>query len=77
MQMVLQCLREKPLGTREAMQVLGLQHRPTFLYDYLQPAIDARLIEMTQPESPRSPTQKYRLTAKAMTLVTISRDQHK
>lgn len=40
----------------------GLQHRPTFLYDYLQPAIDANLIEMTQPESPKSPTQKYQLT---------------
>jgi len=28
----------------------------------LQPALSGRLIEMTQPESPRSPTQKYRLT---------------
>ena len=59
---LVQHLKEKPLGTREAMQVLGLQHRPTFLYDYLQPAIDANLIEMTQPESPKSPTQKYQLT---------------
>jgi len=46
------------------MQALGLRHRPTFLYDYLQPALNAGLVEMTQPESPKSPTQKYRLTAK-------------
>ena len=62
-------LKEKPLGARNAMQLLGLQHRPTFLYDYLQPAIEAKLIEMTQPESPRSPTQKYRLTEEGLKLL--------
>ncbi len=46
------------------MQCLDLSHRPTFLYDYLKPAIQAGLVEMTQPDSPKSPTQKYRLTEK-------------
>jgi hypothetical protein len=32
---------------------------------YLRPALDAGLIEMTQPDKPRSSKQKYRLTAKA------------
>ncbi len=58
------CLKHEPLGSREAMQCLGLSHRPTFLYDYLKPAIQAGFVEMTQPDSPKSPTQKYRLTAK-------------
>jgi predicted HTH transcriptional regulator len=61
---ILICLKNEPLGARDAMQSLGLRHRPTLLYDYLQPAIDAGLVEMTQPESPKSPTQKYRLTTK-------------
>ena len=61
---ILDCLKNEPLRTRDAMQSIGLRHRPTFLYDYLQPAMDAGLVEMTQPESPKSPTQKYRLTAK-------------
>ena len=45
-------------------QSLQLNHRPTFLYTYLKPAFKAGLIEITQPDTPKSPTQKYRLTAK-------------
>ncbi len=58
------CLEGGPSGTKDAMRCLGLSHRPTFLYDYLRPAIQAEFVQMTQPDSPRSPTQKYRLTEK-------------
>ena len=54
-------LKDGPLGVRDAMDVLGLKHRPTFLANYLTPALKAGLVEMTQPESPKSPTQKYRM----------------
>lgn len=60
----LKCLKNGPLSARDAMQCLQLRHRPTFLYDYLQPALNAGLVEMTQPNSPKSPTQKYRLTVR-------------
>lgn len=53
-------LKNGPLDVREAMEALRLKHRPTFLANYLQPALKAGLVEMTQPESPKSPTQKYR-----------------
>lgn len=43
---------------------LKLGGRRNFLEKYLTPAIDLGFVEMTQPNSPRSPTQKYRLTAK-------------
>ena len=46
------------------MLSLHLNHRPTFLYDYLQPSLSGGLIEMTHPHSPKTPTQKYRLTEK-------------
>ena len=62
------CLQHGPLGGREAMKCVGLNHRPTFLYDYLQSAIQAGFIEMNQPDSPKSPTQKYRLTDKGKAL---------
>ncbi|TDQ40152.1 hypothetical protein DFQ45_101287 [Thiopseudomonas denitrificans] len=52
------------------MQAVSLRHRATFLENYLNPALDAGLIEMTQPDAPRSPTQKYRLTALGRQLLT-------
>jgi len=61
---LLSVILNKELGTRDLMTVLNLSHRPTFLYTYVQPALEKKLIEMTQPDSPNSPTQKYRLTEK-------------
>jgi len=57
-------LRKGDAGAVELMAGLHLSHRPTFRKNYLEPAIAAGLIERTQPDSPRSPTQRYRLTEK-------------
>ncbi|UZE32810.1 Fic family protein [Pseudomonas sp. B21-059] len=57
------------LKAGELMQQLQLAHRPTFRNNYLNPALVAGLIEMTHPDSPRSPAQKYRLTAQGATWV--------
>ena len=48
------------------MSALKLKNRSSFLEFYLSPALRIGFIEMTQPDSPRSPTQKYRLTAKGL-----------
>jgi len=48
----------------ELMQLAGVKHRPTFLYNYLQPAIALGFIELTLPGKPRSSKQQYRLTTK-------------
>ena len=45
----------------ELMQFVGLTHRATFQKNYLNPAIEAGLIERTIPDKPKSPKQKYRL----------------
>ncbi len=47
----------------ELLRRLGLRHKPTFRKNQLNPALASGLIEMTEPDSPRSPTQRYRLTA--------------
>jgi len=61
---LLSVLREHTMSGQELMDAVGLQHRPTFLYSYLQPALKEGLIEMTIPEKPRSSKQRYRLTGK-------------
>jgi ATP-dependent DNA helicase RecG len=59
---LLEAVAKEPLSTKTLLEALSLNHRPTFIQNYLQPALDLRAVEMTQPDSPRSPTQKYRLT---------------
>ena len=58
------------------MEFLSLKHRPTFMANYLNPALAAGLVEMTQPESPRIPhstkTQK-RVTMKSEKIVEVPR----
>ncbi|MDI1314038.1 Fic family protein [Prosthecobacter sp.] len=57
---LLKCLGTKPASALECMRKLGLSHRPTFRKNYLQPALDAGLIERTLPDKPNSRLQKYR-----------------
>lgn len=58
------CLKEKTLSKKEILESLDLRHRQTLEQDYINPALELGFVEMTQPDSPRSPTQKYRLTEK-------------
>ena len=57
----------------ELMTALSLKDRVNFTRNYLEPALSQGLIEMTQPESPQSPTQKYRLTEKGQRLIQVSK----
>ena len=50
------------MSKEELMSALALKDAKNFRKRYLLPAISANLIEMTQPNNPKSPTQKYRLT---------------
>ena len=48
---------------------LELKDRPHFLTSYLKPALKAGLVEMTLPDKPTSPYQRYRRTATGEALV--------
>ncbi len=52
------------MGSITLMNALDLSHRATFRKNFLNPALKGGWIERTQPNSPRSPTQRYRVTAK-------------
>ncbi|MEN6317183.1 MAG: Fic family protein [Syntrophaceae bacterium] len=66
---LLRTLRKSQRSAADIMTKLGLSHRPTFRKNYLHPALKARLIEMTQPDTPRTRNQKYRLTARGLQLL--------
>ena len=51
-----------PLSRKELQDNLGLKNRDYFRKNYLNPALDAGLIERTLPQAPKSKFQKYRLT---------------
>ena len=57
--------RQQLKGT-EAMAAIGLKHRPTFLANYLAPAIEGGFVTMLYPNSPRHPRQRYVLTPKGI-----------
>lgn len=57
-------MTDKKYSTAELMELVRIMHRPTFLYNYLQPAIEAGLIALSIPEKPTSRNQKYYLTEK-------------
>ncbi len=51
------------------MNEVGESSRRTYVRKSIQPALDAALIEMTLPDKPTSPYQKYRLTDKGKQLI--------
>jgi Fic family protein len=63
---LIRALQKSQRSASDLMAELELSHRPTFRKNYLHPALEAGLIEMTQPGTPRARNQKYRLTPLGM-----------
>ena len=53
---------------KELQEMLGLKNADHFRKVYLLSAINARFVEMTLPDKPKSRLQKYRLTKKGKVL---------
>lgn len=60
---LLSVLGNDTLSASELMERLRLSHRPTFRKNYLNPALEQKLIERTIPDKPTSKNQKYRKNA--------------
>ena len=53
----------------ELMDAVSLKDRMHFSREYLQPALQSGLIEMTIPDKPRSSKQQYRLTQQGISFL--------
>ena len=51
-----------PRSMAELMERAGVSHRSYFRRKHLKPLLEAGLVRMTKPDSPRAPNQKYALT---------------
>ena len=77
---LLSAMGNDTLSAAELMNRLELSHRPSFRKNYLNPALEAHLIERTIPDKPSSSRQKYRKARKKAAdsvLQKIGEDQNK
>ena len=61
-------LSNEQLSLKGLMEKIGLKHRPTFLENYINPAVEAGFLKVLYPDKPNHPRQKYLLTAKGVAL---------
>ncbi len=66
---VLEAGKLNPLKSTDIQHLAKIKHRETFQRNYLDRLLKEELLERTEPDKPRSPTQKYRLTAKGQELL--------
>lgn len=65
---LLSSIQKDYISVKDLMDRLHLKGRDNFVKLYLNPALQAGLVCMLFPDSPRHPKQKYRLTAKGLAL---------
>ena len=62
-----QCEKASPMT--ELLQIAGRSDRTKLKKGIIQPLLVEGLLEMTEPDSPNSPTQKYRITLRGKQLI--------
>lgn len=73
---LLLALSNEQLSMKGLMEKVGLKHRPTFIENYINPAIETGIIKTLYPDKPNHPRQKYLLTAKGMALYNDMKTKH-
>lgn len=70
---LIMCLEDKVVSVPELQNTINSspKSRRLFKEQYINPALEQELIEMTHPESSRHPQQKYRLTRKGNQIKSI------
>ena len=64
---LMKCISSNTSFTRDVLQAaMGLKDRENFRLNYLKPALELGLIEMTLPHKPNSKLQRYHLTEKGV-----------
>jgi predicted HTH transcriptional regulator len=65
---------QKPLSLFELMQIFNRSDRTKFRRGVISPLLEKGLLEMTDPNSPNSPKQKYRITKEGQEAIKDQKD---
>lgn len=68
---LIQSIGNDMLSVKEMMEGVSLSHRPTFLENYLDPALAERFVTRLYPDSPRHPRQRYLLTVRGQAILQL------
>jgi ATP-dependent DNA helicase RecG len=67
--LILGGLKKAIMGKAEVAEMLGKSGRTRYLNDLMKKILDSGFVEYTIPDKPNSRLQKYRLTAKGLSLL--------
>ena len=70
---LIKVIGKNSVSVKEMLNAMELKHRPTFIENYLKPALNSGFIRMLYPESPKHPRQKYLLTVKGLAIYNSKR----
>jgi predicted HTH transcriptional regulator len=62
---------KKEMSRSEIQDLLSLKHSANFRYNYIIPALEQGLIEMTIPDNLNNPNQKYKLSKQGKKLISL------
>ena len=66
---LIEMIGEQTCSLKEMMGMMELKDRENFLGNYLNPSMEAGLVEPLYPDQPKHPKQKYRLTEQGKVLL--------
>ena len=66
---LIEMMGEQTYSLKEQMELMELKDRENFLDNYLNPSMEAGLVEPLYPSQPKHPKQKYRLTEQGKALL--------
>ena len=65
---IVKAIRTEQCSLKVIMERMELKHRPTFIANYLTPAIQSGFVIPLYPNKPKHPKQKYLLTVKGLAI---------
>ena len=67
-QLLIKGMENQSYSMKQLMEICSVKHRPSFIENYVKPAIEKGIIKLLYEDKPNHPRQKYLLTIKGMLL---------